>query len=251
MRALITLKPRSRTTRDQSKELVMTFRISATQELARPLQPAPRPGGLLSAVALLLAAVLSGPQVRAWAQSETTGAMAGQVSDPSGAPLPGAEVTVASSTTGLRRTVQTDESGRFSFPDLKPGPYRVEAKAQGFEDQTIGPLSVPLGQTQTVNVVLKLTIQKTAVEVQSVAPLINTENPNTATTLEATAIADLPNAGSDMTYVAQFSPGALINTAGSSNDFVGGQNGTATWNSMGCRHCRTPSSWTDWKPTTR
>ena len=134
-------------------------------------------------------------------------------------------MTVARSTTGLHRTVQTDESGRFSFPDLKPGSYLVEARAQGFEDQTIGPVSAPLGQTQTVTVVLKIATQKTAVEVQSVAPLINTENPNTATTLEATAIADLPNAGSDMTYVAQFSPGALINTAGSSNDFVGGQNG--------------------------
>ena len=198
------LKPRSRTARHQSKELVMTIRISAI---------------------LLLTAVLSGPQVCVWAQSETTGALAGQVSDPRGAPLPGAEVTVASSTTGLHRAAQADESGRFSFPDLKPGPYLVEAKAQGFEDQAVGPVSVPLGQTQTVNVVLKLATQKTAVEVQSVAPLINTENPNTATTLEATAIADLPNAGSDMTYVAQFSPGALINTAGSSNDFVGGQNG--------------------------
>jgi len=177
------------------------------------------------AAALLLAVGFSGAHRMAWAQSETTGALAGQVTDPSGAPVPGAEVTVASSTTGWHRTVQSDESGRFSFPDLKPGPYLVEAKALGFEGQTLGPVSVPLGQTQTVNVVLKIAAQKTAVEVQSTAPLINPDNPNTATTLEAAAIADLPNAGSDMTYVAQFSPGALINTAGSSNDFVGGQNG--------------------------
>jgi hypothetical protein len=174
---------------------------------------------------LLLAVIFFGANGRVWAQSETTGALAGQVTDPSGAPVPGAEVTVASSTTGLQRTVQTDESGCFSFPDLKPGPYVVEAKALGFEDQALGPVSVPLGQTQTVNLVLKIAAQKTQVEVRSTAPLVNTENPNTATTLKATAITDLPNAGSDMTYVAQFSPGALINTAGSSNDFVGGQNG--------------------------
>ena len=174
---------------------------------------------------LLLAVVFSGVGGIVRAQSETTGALAGQVTDPSNAPVAGAAVTVASSTTGLHRTVQTDESGRFSFPELKPGPYVVEAKAWGFEDQTIGPVSVPLGQTQTVNLVLKIAAQKTEVEVQSTAALINTENPNTTTTLEAEAIADLPNPGSDMTYVAQFSPGALINTAGSSNDFVGGQNG--------------------------
>ena len=51
------------------------------------------------------------------------------------------------------------------------------------------------------------------------------EGPNTTTTLTGRAIQDLPNPGGDLTYPAQFAPGALINTAGSSNDFVGGQNG--------------------------
>lgn len=51
------------------------------------------------------------------------------------------------------------------------------------------------------------------------------ESPNTTTTLTGRSIQDLPNPGGDLTYPAQFAPGALINTAGSSNDFVGGQNG--------------------------
>jgi hypothetical protein len=83
---------------------------------------------------LLLAVIFFGAHGRAWAQRETTGALAGQVTDPSGAPVPGVEVTVASSTTGLHRTVEADETGCFSFPDLKPGPYVVEAEALGFED---------------------------------------------------------------------------------------------------------------------
>ena len=204
----------------------MRFGNSAPEKSTRHLGLVPRGWKPPWSVTLLLmASVFTVSHGRGWAQSETTGALSGQVTDQSGAPVPGADVTAASSTTGLHRTVQTDENGRFSFPDLKPGPYVVQAKASGFEDQAIGPVPVPLGQTQTVNLVLKVAAQKTAVEVQSTAPLINTENPNTATTLEAAAIADLPNAGSDMTYVAQFSPGALINTAGSSNDFVGGQNG--------------------------
>ena len=111
---------------------------------------------------LLLAVVFSGVGRTVRAQGETTGALAGQVTDSSSAPVAGATVTVASSTAGLHRTVQTDESGHFSFPELKPGPYVVEAKALGFEDQTIGPVSVPLGQTQTVNLVLKIAAQKTA-----------------------------------------------------------------------------------------
>jgi hypothetical protein len=208
------------------REAIVRFSSLAYEKSGEHLELAPggnKPSWF--AVLLLLAAVFSGAQGRVWAQGETTGALAGLVTDASSAPVAGAEVTVASSTTGLRRTVQTDESGHFSFPELRPGPYVVEAKALGFEDQTMGPVSVPLGQTQTVSLILKIAAQKTSVEVQSTAPLINTENPNTTTTLEAAAIADLPNPGSDMTYVAQFSPGALINTAGSSNDFVGGQNG--------------------------
>ena len=63
------------------------------------------------------------------------------------------------------------------------------------------------------------------VEVSSEAPLINPENANTSTTLNAAALEDLPNPGGDLTYPLQFAPGALINTAGSGNDFVGGTNG--------------------------
>ena len=47
---------------------------------------------------------------------------------------------------------------------------------------------------------------------------LSLDNPNTTTTLEAKTIASLPNPGQDLTYIAQFAPGALMNTAGSSND---------------------------------
>ena len=57
------------------------------------------------------------------------------------------------------------------------------------------------------------------------APLVNPENANTSTTLTARALEDLPNPGGDLTYPLQFAAGALINTAGSGNDFVGGTNG--------------------------
>ena len=178
-----------------------------------------------SAFFLFLFVVCSAMRAPVWAQGESTGALAGQVTDPSGAAVPRATVEVTNVATHLRRTARTDEGGRFSIPEVKPGQYLVEAQATGFENQTIGPVSVSLGQTQTVGLVLKVAARKTVVEVQSTAPLINTANPNTTTTLESEAIANLPNPGSDLTYVAQFSPGALINTAGSANDFVGGQNG--------------------------
>jgi hypothetical protein len=159
------------------------------------------------------------------AQGETTGAIVGSVSDPAGAPIAGAKVTITSADNGLKRSVKTDDAGRFNFPQLKPGPYSVRAEADQFEAQVNDSVSAGLGQKQTVEFKLNIATSSQAVTVLEEAPLINTQNPNTSTTLTAHALENLPNPGSDMTYPLQFAAGALINTAGSGNDFVGGTNG--------------------------
>ncbi len=127
--------------------------------------------------------------------------------------------------TGLQRSAQTDAAGRFNFPQLKPGTYSVRAEAQGFEPQENDNVASGLGQKQTVDFTLKIAQSNEVVEVNSEAPLINPANANTSTTLNAPALQNLPNPGGDLTYPLQFSPGALINTAGSGNDFVGSSNG--------------------------
>src|SRR5579871_5185738 len=68
-------------------------------------------------------------------QGETTSAIVGTVVDPAGAAISGAVVTVTNVENGLRRSVKTDDSGRFSFPQLKPGVYSVKAEADHFEAQ--------------------------------------------------------------------------------------------------------------------
>jgi hypothetical protein len=160
-----------------------------------------------------------------YGQGETTSAIAGVVVDPSGAAIAQATVTVVSTENGLRRAVKTDEGGRFSFPQLKPGSYSVKAEADGFETRTNESVSAGLGQKQTVNFSLNLATVKGEVTVTMEAPLVNPDNPNTSTTLNARRLESLPNPGGDMTYPLQFAAGALINTAGSGNDFVGGTNG--------------------------
>ncbi len=72
---------------------------------------------------------------------------------------------------------------------------------------------------------LKVARSNETVEVSSEAPLINPEDANTSTTMNAPALENLPNPCGDLPYPLQFAPGALINTAGSGNDFVGGTNG--------------------------
>src|SRR5271156_4887069 len=168
--------------------------------------------------------VLFSPQA-ALSQGETTSAIVGQVSDASGAAVPGATVTVTNKETALKRSARTDDSGRFNFPQLKPGTYSVKVEAQGFESQQNDAVSSGLGQKQTIHFVLKVGQAKESIEVSSEAAILNPENANTSTTLNARALEDLPNPGGDLTYPLQFAAGALVNTAGSGNDFVGGTNG--------------------------
>ncbi len=179
---------------------------------------------VLSCTLLATGAALLLPRV-VWAQGETTSAILGQVTDSSNAAIPEATVTVISGETGLKRTAKTDDGGRFNFPQLKPGAYTVKVEAQGFEPQQADNVVSGLGQKQTVNLTLRVAHSTQTVEVSSEAAIINTSNPNTSTTLNAPALENLPNPGGDMTYPLQFAAGALINTAGSGNDFVGGTNG--------------------------
>lgn len=95
----------------------------------------------------------------------------------------------------------------------------------GFEPKVQNAVESGLGQRQTVNFTLELATARGEVTVTGEPPLINAGNPNTSTTLNARSLEDLPNPGGDMTYPLQFAAGALINTAGSGNDFVGGTNG--------------------------
>ncbi len=161
----------------------------------------------------------------AFSQGETTSAIVGQVSDASGAAVPGAAVTIHNTETGLQRTAATDDSGRFNFAQLKPGTYSVRVEAQGFDPQQNDAVSSPLGQKQTVDFVLKIAQTRENVEVSGESMILTPENANTSTTLSAPALENLPNPGGDLTYPLQFATGALINTAGSGNDFVGGTNG--------------------------
>jgi hypothetical protein len=159
------------------------------------------------------------------AQGETTSAIVGQVTDATNAAIPGATVTIANRETGLQRNAKTDDEGRFNFPQLKPGAYSVRVEAEGFDQQQNDHVLSGLGQKQTVHFALKVAQSNQTIEVSGTAALLNPENPNTSTNLNASALENLPNPGGDLTYPLQFAAGALVNTAGSSNDFVGGSNG--------------------------
>ena len=180
---------------------------------------------MLRAFALILMVLFLAVPLRTPAQGETTSAIEGQVTDASGGVIPSATVTITNRDTGSQRSLKTDDEGRFNFPQLRPGTYSVKVEAAGFDSLQTDNVFSGLGQKQTVNFRMKVAQSQQTVEVTGAPPLINPGNANTATNLNAPALENLPNPGGDLTYPLQFAPGALINTAGSGNDFVGSTNG--------------------------
>src|SRR5271156_170737 len=139
--------------------------------------------GIQLAFILVAAALLCPPQIVG--QGETTSAIVGKVSDSTGAAVPGATVNVKNRETGAVRAAQTDDAGRFNFPQLKPGSYSVIVEAPGFEPKKIDNVVSGLGQKQSVDFTLKVARASETVEVSAQPGLINPEDANTSTNLDA------------------------------------------------------------------
>ena len=122
-------------------------------------------GGLLCS-ALTVTAV--------WAQS--TAQIAGTVKDQSGAVLPGVEITVTQTDTGVKRTVPTDETGSYVLPNLPIGPYRLEAALPGFRTYTQTGIVLQVDANPTINPVLEVGQVSEQVEVQADAALVETRS---------------------------------------------------------------------------
>lgn len=151
---------------------------------------------------------------RVEAQSLTTGAIAGVVTDPSRAAVTKAEVTVSNLDTDQERGTTTGPYGSYTVSQLQPGRYKVVVSARGFKASELGPIAVAVSQTANADVTLELGAQTEVVQVTAAAQLLEPANPNTTTTVTSQAIAALPNPGMDLTYLAQVAPGAIMNTAG-------------------------------------
>src|SRR4029450_13527615 len=85
----------------------------------------------------------------AWAQA--TAALAGRVTDESGAVLPGVTVTLTQTNTPLRGTVTTDATGAWTMPNLPTGPYRLEVSLQGFRTYVHTGIGLQVGGAPGIN----------------------------------------------------------------------------------------------------
>jgi Carboxypeptidase regulatory-like domain len=162
--------------------------------------------------------VLNTP-VALYAQSTTSGDIAGIVTDSTGAALPNAKILITNSDTGFTQTLSSSSNGSYRAPLLKPGNYKIEVSAAGFE-RTSTNVTVSIGQVASGDIKLAIGSNNVMVEVSSEdVSLLHTENADLSTSISQAQVANLPNPGNDLTYVAQVSPGAVMNTSGGDGNF--------------------------------
>jgi hypothetical protein len=165
----------------------------------------------------LLVASLMAPA--AFAQSLTSGDIAGTVTDPSHAVVANATVELKSIDEGSTQSTKTNGTGYYRFSLLRPGNYKVTVKETGFGTVET-PVTVAVGQTSTTDISLTLSASAVTVEVSSAAPIINTTSASIATPYTQQELALLPNPGGDITNIAQTSPGAQMNNTGGYGNFT-------------------------------
>ncbi len=139
----------------------------------------------------------------------STGSIVGAVSDPSGAVIPAAKVTITNIATGQIIRLTTNSLGAYNSGALSPGDYKVQISAEGFSSVEV-PRTVLVGNTATANANLQLGQESQVVEVQDSAVRVNTEQPTVQGVLHAQQIENLPVNGRNFLDLAQLEPGVQI-----------------------------------------
>jgi len=144
----------------------------------------------LCLVLLVVAAVLMAAPAT-FAQ-ETRGKIAGRVTDPSKAVIPGATVTVTDATRGTMVTVTTNEQGLFQINYLLPGNYMVVVELQGFKKHVQDKVQLQIGETRTLAVVLEVGAMQESVNVVAETVTVNTTDANLGLVVDQARLASLP-----------------------------------------------------------
>lgn len=157
----------------------------------------------------------------AWAQNVATGVISGQVTDQTGAAIPGANVMLTEISTNSTTNTSTNETGRFTFPNVAPGRYDVTVTKEGFALSKVAAQKVDVGMSLTVNVALELGQTTTLIDVAAVAGAeLQVTNATVGSTITGDTLQYLPNLGRDASTLATLQVGvtAFGNAAGANQD---------------------------------
>jgi len=159
---------------------------------------------------LLWTSVLALCSLPMYGQTPDTGAIAGSVSDPSGALVPRAAVVVNSQATREERDLTTDAQGSFSVPFLTPGNYDLTVRAPGFEPLILKNVRVQITEVSRLKLQLTITGVKEQTMVSSKPPLLQTENATLGRVIGQETVVDLPLVDRNFTEILGLTAG--INT---------------------------------------
>jgi len=159
----------------------------------------------------------------------------GTVTDPTGAVVPGATVTIVDKETNQTQTVKTDGAGTYTFNRLAPAPYTVSVDAPGFAKKTVDNVNISGETMQGLNVSLDTAGSNQSITVTDTAPAINTATATIAGVLSSKDLQSFPSSNRDPYQLLRLTPGALGDSSqdGSGNSYslpgnggIGGSSGS-------------------------
>ena len=173
---------------------------------------------VLSVAMLLAAWVVTG-------RAQTQGGISGTVTDTSGAPIPGADVTITNTATRGSRNTTTNAEGLYTFPSLPPGFYELKVELQGFKTAEIPAFKVDVQQTVRVDVPLQVGTLNETVTVTGKATLLDTQSTTIGTVIENKVVTELPLNGRQYLNLVAQAPNVnvLSPAAGQAGARLGGE----------------------------
>lgn len=147
-------------------------------------------------VSVIITATLYLPMV-AFPQASYKGSIGGVVTDPSGAVIPNATVTITEDATNISHAAKTSSSGDYLFPALRPSSYTIRAEAQGFRAVERKGVVLQVDQEATLNLALSMAGVATRVEVRQAAPLLDAGSPSLGTDISNQMVSQIPLPGRD------------------------------------------------------
>ena len=144
------------------------------------------------------------------AQTSTTGALAGVITDPTGAVVPKAEVQLVNADTNATEKQVTNDSGQYIFPSLTPGNYKITVRVAGFRTATVSNLIVEVNRSRPASVTLEVGSDTQVVEVTAAgAALLQTMDAQIGNTVQTEAILRLPTLQRNATELMNLQPGTV------------------------------------------
>jgi len=151
----------------------------------------------------------------AWGQ-RATASISGLVTDSSGAPVPGATVTVKNRSTSVERTAITNNAGFYSITALPAGTYSLTVAQQGFSTFSVPEIVLQVDQNATGNAQLQLGTVSETITVEDAVAAVDTRNSTLNTVINSQMVNDLPLNGRNVLQLLSVTPGTL-NTSGTFN----------------------------------